>query len=313
MPSRHLWVTVVLAVVALAIPAAPALALTRHQVFGIANVAPGDLDSPALAKLKPRATRAIADWKVALHRGAGRDAVDVWYQAALSHKLQPLLSFGGFKQHKAPSVKQYSKAVKAAIKRWPAIHQWQAWNEGNNRTQPITNHNPKRAAAYAKALDKAVKHAKGHKHDTTLPVTIVLSTTRYTHNWLTAFVRAYGKTPKIWAVHSYSDSNRFSYRGMQAFVSWFPKGKIWITETGALAYSRTGFKYNLSRQKKAVKYVFGEATKFKSRVARLYWWQWRGFPRKHPKGVFWDSGLTDAKGKPRPAYKTALHLRFRKR
>jgi hypothetical protein len=305
--SRSLWVTVVLAVVALAIPAAPAGALTRHQVFGIANISPADLDQPALQKLQPKATREIADWAVALHpHGAGAAKVTAWYNAALAHNLQPLLSFGGFKQHHAPTVKKYGKAMKAAMKLWPNIHQWQAWNEGNNRTQPITNHNPRRAAAYAKALDRAVKSSPQHKHDTTLPCTIVLSTTKYTHNWVTSFVRAYGKTPKIWAVHGYSDANRFTYRGMQAFTRWFPKGKIWITETGALAYSRTGFKYNLNRQKKAVKYVFGAASKFKSRVTRLYWWQWQGFPKHHPKGVFWDSGLT-AKGKLRPAYKAVLH------
>jgi hypothetical protein len=301
-----------LVTVALALPVASAGALTRHQVFGISNITDRDLNSKYLKRLKPKATREIADWDVARHAGPARDRVDVWYQSAIKHHLQPLLSFGGFKRHKAPTVHGYSKGVKAAIRRWPRIHQWQAWNEANNRTQPIVNHHPARAARYAKALDKAVRHYRKHRHDKTLPVTIVLSYSRYTHNWLNAFVRAYGKTPKIWAIHGYSDANRFSYRRMRAFTSWFPKGKIWITETGALAYYKNGFKYSLHRQKKAVKLVFGQAMKWRSRVQRLYWWQWRGSKRPYPKGVYWDSGLMYSSGHPRPAYKAVKYWRFHK-
>ncbi|MEA2296285.1 MAG: hypothetical protein QOE86_3924 [Solirubrobacteraceae bacterium] len=285
--------------------AAPASALTRGQVFGIGNVGdPSALFDPRLLALQPTATRFIANWDVARTAGAERNRVDAWYEQAQVAGLRPLLSFQGFKQRHVPSVAAYARAVRAAVARWPKIREWQAWNEANHVTQPATYRHPARAARYAKALERACPRC------TVLPITVQISNSSSTRRWVAAFLRAYGHTPRIWAVHGYSDANRYTFTRLAGFLREHPHGRVWITETGALAKFATAFPYDLARQRRATSYVFRAATRFRSRVDRLYWWQWRGDPR--PRRTRWDSGLVDASGKPRPAYRSALAWRFRR-
>jgi hypothetical protein len=238
-------------------------------------------------------------------KGTERARVDAWYAQARAAGLKPLLSFQGFKQRRAPSVAAYGRAVRAAVARWPEIREWQAWNEANHVTQPATYRHPRRAAGYAKALERACPGC------TVLPVTLQLSESTRTRRWLAAFLRAYGHTPRIWAVHGYSDANRYTFTRLTAFLRAHPRGRVWITETGALAKFAGTFPFDLARQQRATRYVFRAAVRFRSRIDRLYWWQWRGAAR--PRRVRWDSGLLDALGRPRPAYRTALAYRFRRR
>ena len=146
---------------------------------------------------------------------------------------------------------------------------------------------------------------------TVLPVTIQLSTSAATRRWTARFLRAYGHTPLIWAVHGYSDANRATTTRLASFLRAHPRGRVWITESGALAKFARAFPYDLARQRRATSWVFRAAWRFRSRVDRLYWWQWRGAPR--PRHVRWDSGLVDWRGRPRPAYHAALTWRFARR
>src|SRR4051794_24904876 len=302
----RLAVILCLVCAALAAAVVPAQALTKRQVFGIGNVGdPSALTDRGRGALKPPATRFIADWDVARRRTAERARVDAWYAETQAAGLRPLLSFQGFKRRKAPSVRRYGQAVRAAMKRWPGIREWQTWNEANHVTQPATYRHPERAAAYAKAMERACPRC------TVLPLTIQLSESAATQRWIARFLHAYGHTPRIWAVHGYSDANRYTFKRMATFLRAHPHGRVWITETGALAKFAGTFPYDLARQRRATSYVFRAAVRFRARVDRLYWWQWRGDRR--PRRVRWDSGLLDASGKPRPAYRAALKWRFRKR
>jgi hypothetical protein len=303
---KRLILLVCLACVAPAASAGPAGALTARQIFGIGNV--GDaarLSDSRLQRLEPKATRFIADWDVARTPGSERDRVDAWYEQSRAAGLRPLLSFQGFKQRRAPSVARYGRAVRAAVARWPQIREWQAWNEANHSTQPATFRHPVRAAGYAKALERACRAC------TVLPVTLQVSNSSRTERWLERFLRAYGRTPRIWAIHGYSDANRYTFKRLAAFLRAHPHGRVWITETAALAKFASTFPYDLARQRRATSYVFRAAIRYRSRVDRLYWWQWRGDRR--PRRVRWDSGLLDAAGRPRPAYRAALIWRFRTR
>jgi hypothetical protein len=304
---RRLLLTLPLVLLALlAVAPASAPALTKRQIFGIGAI--GDPNAltqdPLLRALKPRASRFIADWNVARKRGPERDRVDAWYEQSRAAGLRPLLSFQGFKQRRAPSVRRYRLAVRAAIRRWPQIREWQAWNEANHKTQP-TYRRPVLAARYAKVLEKACRGC------TVLPVTLQISSSASTRRWLEKFLREYGRTPRIWALHGYTDANRYTYQRLRAFLREHPRGRVWITETGALAKFADRFPYNLRRQARATSYVFRAATRFRKRVDRLYWWQWRGTER--PRRERWDSGLLDWHGRPRPAYEAALAARFARR
>jgi hypothetical protein len=304
MPRRLL--PLLLALLLLAVTAPGAGALVPRQVFGIGNVGPdpqATFADPALKALHPRATRLIADWNVARTPGPERDRVDAWVHAALRARLKPLLSFQGFKsRRRAPTVHQYQLAVRAAVRRWPQVREWQAWNEANHPTQPATYRHPRRAARYALALEAECWTC------TVLPVTLQLSRSQSTRRWVAAWLAEYGHAPRIWALHGYSDANRATYDRLSWFMRTYRHGRVWITETGALAKFAQTFPYDLRRQRRATRYVFGAATRFRHRVDRLYWWQWRGASR--PRHVRWDSGLLDARGRPRPAYRVALAQRF---
>ena len=290
----------------LAVMAPSAHALVPRQVFGIGNVGPDPAETfadPALKALHPRATRLIADWNVARTPGPERDRVDAWVRAATRAHLKTLLSFQGFKAHRpAPTVRQYQRGVRAAIRRWPQVREWQAWNEANHVSQPATFRNPRRAARYALALEAECWTC------TVLPVTLQLSRGAAISRWLDAWLDEYGHRPRIWAVHGYSDANRATYERLRWFLRAYPRGRVWITESGALAKFAGTFPYDLARQRRATRFVFGAATRFRRRIDRLYWWQWRGAAR--PRHVRWDSGLLDARGRPRPAYRVALAQRF---
>ena len=105
--------------------------------------------------------------------------------------------------------------------------------------------------------------------------------------------------PKIWGLHNYSDTNRYSDHGTDAVLADVP-GQVWLTETGGLAKLSPSFGFNLSRQKKATQYMFDVAFAHKSRIKRLYIYQWYG-PKNEKKQSF-DAGLANYNGKPRPAY-----------
>jgi hypothetical protein len=286
---------------------ASADALTRKQVFGIGDPhAPLMLNSKRLQALKPGSTRLNADWDVARTKGYERLRVDTWYASALANNVKPLLSFQGYNRKKVPTVKQYTRAVKAAMKRWPAIKEFQVWNEANHDSQPAVYNHPERAARYAKAFDKV--RCRGC---TVVPITIIVSTSTRTQNWVRRWLRAYGKTPRIWALHTYGDVNRFTNERLAQFLAQHPRGRVWITETGGFAKFDTRWKYSLARQARAARFAFRQALKFRSRVDRMYWWEWLG--QKHPRRAHWDTGLLSTSGKVRPAYKVALRERFRRR
>lgn len=280
---------------------APAHALLPRQVFGIGNTA--ELSAPRLKALKPGATRINAPWNVALHKGYDRTRVDVWYQQAQAAGLDPLLSFQG-KGTRAPSAGRFRHAFLAALRRWPRVGEWQTWNEGNHNSQPVTWKHPERAARYARVMERACPRC------TVLPITIVLSDGSPTQWWLRHWLKAYGRTPKIWAVHDYGDVNRGGTSRMRHFIQRHPRGRIWVTETGAFAKFSAEWPYSLARQKRYTPLVFRSALRHSDRVDRIYWWEWRG--QAKPRRAHWDTGLVDALGRPRPAYFAALRARFRR-
>jgi hypothetical protein len=275
-------------------------ALARHQVFGIGNTS--ELLAPRLEALKPGATRIIAPWNVALHANQDRARVDNWYAMAQAAGLDPLLSFQGKLGLKAPSVARFRSAFVAALRRWPRVGEWQTWNEGNHNSQPVTWKHPERAAHYARAMERACPRC------TVLPITIVLSDGSPTQWWIKKWLRAYGRTPAIWAVHDYGDVNRGDSSRIRHFIQRHPRGRIWVTETGAFARFTNLWPYSLARQRRITPLVFRSALAHKNRIDRLYWWEWRG----HPRGARWDTGLMDVFGQPRPAYFAALKARFQR-
>jgi len=282
------------------LPAAPAAGLTARQVFGIGNTY--DFGQPRLTALKPGATRMVANWNVARRPGFERDRIDQWYQRALGANLDPMLSFGGAADKRGLSVRRFTAAFRRALARWPRVGEWQTWNEGNHQSQPVTWRHPERAAAFAKAMERSCPRC------TVIPVTLVLSDGSRTRWWIREFLKAYGRTPSIWSVHNYGDVNRRSNSRLRHFIRAHPRGRIWITETGAFAKFNEQWPFDLRRQGRDAPFALQQALRFRSRVDRVYWWQWRGAAAG---SSHWDTGLVDPTGQPRPAYWSVLKARFR--
>jgi hypothetical protein len=185
--------------------------------------------------------------------------------------------------------------------RYPWVRLLQPWNEANSATQPTGKH-PERAAAYFVALDKVCNTC-------ILTAADVLDAGNLAR-WLRRFREALpaGKSPQLWGLHNYSDTNRFHSDGTKRMLSLVP-GQIWLTEAGgivsfATADGRVALPYDEQRAARAIRYLFRLAA-LSPRITRVYIYQWKiDFP-----GNRFDAGLVGPDGKPRPALAVVLQRR----
>jgi hypothetical protein len=296
--------------------AAPAGALTRTQLFGIQDQsAPGMFDDPLLKALDPQTSRYLTDWKTATTPGAARDQLDAWYRAAVAHKLRPLIAFQHYvdldgyhagEQVRPPSSRAFRTQFRAFLKRYPKARDYAVWNEANHFTQPLYKH-PKDAARLAHVARAACPRC--HIVGLTLVNGDRTASIRYARSYWNA-LSASDRSHLIWGIHNYYDVNRHSTANLRYFLKQFPTGDVWLTETGAFAqYLSKDIRYGSARQTQATKDTFAAALTFRTRVKRLYWYQWRGTADTNPQ-VTWDSGLVNSNDTARPAYAVALKARF---
>jgi hypothetical protein len=294
------------AVVAVAVGAL-ALGTERSQaavLVGVADQNPGLFNDPLFDQLRVKRSRYFPAWNVALDR---RQAawLDSWLSAARASRIEPLISFSQTlnsrcprRPCKLPTVREYTRAFRAFRRRWPFVRVISPWNEANHRSQP-TFKNPKRAAQYYNVVRKYCRGCKIVAAD-------VIDETNM-ERWLRTF-RRYARSPRIWGLHNYLDTNprrgRPNSNGTARLLRAV-RGQVWLTETGGLARfalpgGKTLFPYSLSRQNRAVKRMFSLAKRYRSRVKRLYIYNWFGQPRSQR----FDAGLVNPTGTARPAYNT---------
>lgn len=300
---------------ALALPTG-ASALTSSQIFGIGDQAtlPEPLEGepafadifadPRLKALKPKATRYIADYKVAQTPSRDRERLDAWYQLGLKYKLRMLIAFTDFGKKTPPDMNKYRRGLVAFHKRYPAIKEWAPINEANHSTQS-TYRRPQVAVRMVKVARSVCSSC------TLVQLTLVLgfeSDIRYARDFMDLLPKSERKR-MVWGLHTYSDTNRNSSKHLTAFLKRFPTGGVWFTESAAWAqFAPPTWPYSLTRQANRTALVFRQALAASKRVKRLYWYEWDGDTNRDAR---WDSGLVDGNGKVRPAYKVALAERFR--
>jgi hypothetical protein len=272
-------------------------------LVGVADQSPAMFSQPLFTQLKVKRSRAFPPWNVALKRGQ-RGALDAWLDAARASRIQPLISFSQSvgsrcprRPCKLPTVREFTRAFRAFRKRWPFVKVISPWNEANHRSQP-TFKNPKRAAQYYNVVRK---HCRGCK----IVAADVIDEVNM-ERWLNVFKR-YAKKPRLWGLHNYRDTNprRGQRFGGTKRLLRAVRGQVWLTETGGLARfvlpsGGTLFPYSLSRQNRAVKRMFSLAKRYRSRIKRLYIYNWFGQTRTNR----FDAGLVNPNGTPRPAYNT---------
>lgn len=305
---------------------AGAVTTAHAAVVGIGDQNASTFSDPNFKKLKVKRTRLIVAWD-AVNKASGRAGLDPWMKAAKKAKLKVLVAFnpsGGSKCPKRPcsipSAKAYTKALKAFRKRYSFVKEFNFWNETNSATQPT---GPTKASTLKKtaALYKAARKVCGRKCTVTGPdlldqgvgdkrKSVRVRNQKRMQKWVGMFLRYAGSYPKIWGIHNYGDTNYGRSTGTAFMLKSVAKrGQVWVTETGGIyAFKQqTGkvvFKPNAKRQAKATTYAYTIAKKYRSRIKRLYYYQWK----KNNAGDFFDAGIVDFNGKLRPAYTSLKHL-----
>jgi hypothetical protein len=272
---------------------------------GVADQSPAMFSQPLFTQLKVKRSRVFPAWNVALKRGQAR-ALDDWLNAARAARIEPLVSFSQSvgskcprKPCKLPTVSEFTRAFRAFRRRWPFVRVVSPWNEANHRSQP-TFKNPTRAAQYYNVVRKLCRGCKIVAAD-------VIDETNM-ERWLSVFRRTAVK-PRLWGLHNYRDTNPRKgqkFGGTRRLVRAV-RGEIWLTETGGLARfvlpgGGTLFPFSLSRQNTAVKRMFSLAKRYRSRIKRLYIYNWFGQTRSNR----FDAGLVNVNGTRRPAYNTVV-------
>jgi hypothetical protein len=196
---------------------------------------------------------------------------------------------------RAPSVRTYMKSFNRFRTAFPFADTFGVWNEANHVSQPIAN-KPRLAAKYFLAARSACRSC-------TFVAADVLDT-KNMGSWLAQFRRAAKGKARIYGLHNYGDVNRKRSSGTRRLLRLVP-GQVWLTETGGILKFLPAFKRSETRQADRTKYMFRLVDKYdsrrsgmRSRITRLYNYQWTGVPRSSR----FDAGLVNPDGSARKAF-----------
>lgn len=292
MTARRL-LTLLTVTAAAAVATTVTTASAARVTIGMGDEQPQIFTDPLLRRLRLTKARLVTGWDTALQPGAQRTDADQYLAAARSAGYDVLVSFAHSgnpgRQRTLPSQAAYAKAVKAFVKRYPHVRTYSPWDEANTCSEP-TCHSPKTAAAYYRTLQRACRSC------TVIAAEVLDTDYSEMRAYLRQFIRYAGApTPRLWALHPYSDANRFRTIGTRTMLQTVP-GTVWFTEVGGLYSYPPSFPPSTARQVRAVKQMERLATS-NPRIARLYYYSWQG-------GGSFDAGLTWPSGSARPAYAT---------
>jgi hypothetical protein len=306
----------VVSLLALLVLAVPAAAEAKYSV-GIGEQNPGVFDNTAWQSAKLKRIRYMVPWDWQKHpyqilqdenwmtraHAAGQDVLVTFTAPRGCYNTKKGFYYKGKARCKAPSVSAYRKQFRAFDLRYPWVRTYSAWNEVNHVSQP-TKSNPKLAAQYYTVLKGDCRVRKCQVMaldllDSSNMIPYLLQFKRYIHGY-----------PQLWGLHNYQDVNRFTSADTLRLLRAVG-GQVWLTETGGFAGFGRSFKYSLTRQTKALRWMFKLADRYdthrsgaKARLTRLYVYSWFGQPRtKANKKINpFDAGLVYYSGAPRPAY-----------
>ena len=227
--------------------------------------------------------------------GSRRRTQDAWFTTARANGVEPLVSFYRSYRSKRllPTPAQYRYHFRRFRQRYPWVRHFSTWNEANFPAAQPTGNNPRRTAQFYRM---ARRECSGGRC-TVLTADFRADGSRHSAWWLRVFKKHIGHGPHRWGLVSHPDVNRFS----TARTRWFlghTRGPVWVTEIGAVNFFGRGFRPNIRRQTRAMRYLMSRYPRVSRRIQRMYVYHWRA--AKHDR--LWDSGLLSASGKPRPSY-----------
>lgn len=273
--------------------AAAAAAPAATPTIGVGEHSAQMFADPLWQDLAVRDVRLVVGWNV-LRSRQERQELDGYMAAARAARANLLVSFGRSRRAKGagrlPTTAEFAAQFQAFRARYPWVSQYVTWNEANHCSQP-TCRRPERVAAYFDAMRRRCPGC-----------TVVGADVLDTPN-MTAYVKRFRRVAHarglIWGLHNYVDANRLQTSGTRALLR-ATKGPVWFTETGGVVWrenaaDRIRFPSSVSHAAKATRWVFKLAA-LSPRVKRVYFYNWT-------PGPTWDSGITDRRGRPRPAYR----------
>jgi hypothetical protein len=280
-------------------------AAASSYLTGIADEETEMFSDPLWKQLNTHITRYIAPYDAAV-RPYSLTLATRWIHAAEAAHQQVLVSFyhSEYTPTKMPNIKTYEQDTRKFMKDFPNVHQYQPWDEtnrGNVRYSYEKYNSPTaiESAEYYKALRHVCPKCTILGLDI-LDQNEVGPTITYINEFKNEIRRLRMPMPTLWGLHNYSDTNRFSSVRTRAILAVVP-GDVWLTETGGIVKFGGAFPNvhgeGLKRAAKALSFMFSIASAH-ARIKRLYIYQWTG----GTSSTIFDSGLTDAKHRPRPGY-----------
>jgi hypothetical protein len=293
---RRLFVPIALLIGLLAVPAG-----AHAYTIGVSDQQASMFKNPLFQPLNFKAARYIAPYDV-MSSSVDRQRLTEWLQGAQFQHQRVLVSFEhsrqAGKQRKAPSLKQYTAALKQFKAAFPTVREISPWNEVN-RCQTNGDANGQPTCGKEKLLAQYYSAARNvFGPQATIVALDVLDeqNVNKTIKVIKTFLRYAKPRPKILGFHNYSDTNRFSTARTRRVLAAWP-GDVWLTETGGIVKLGASFPYSESRAAKALGCMFTLAKQNK-RIKRLYVYQFNGAPT----GDRFDAGLVSVDNQKRPGY-----------
>ena len=280
-------------------------------VIGIGSSDPGMFSSPRFGALHITTARIPLPWDVMTRRADAGElrGFRTWLSAAQSAGVRPLVSFGadsGRATSNFPSVKQYTRAVRAFVRRFPQVTSYTAWNEPDFPFRKLAR-NPRLAAEYFNVLYNVCgRQCQVLAGDVFLPATgptppIINHVKARLNTWLPGYIKGLHHRPAGWALHDYTEVRGRNTSQLRTLMR-LTRGPIWLDETGGVL-RRGHWVYGPESAAAAgrdEKYLLSLSKRY-HRVSRIYHYQWSAV-----RSAGWDSALLDTRGRPRAAYWVVL-------
>jgi hypothetical protein len=268
----------------------PAGAAQAAPLVGIADNKPTMFADPRYQALGLGHARIDLRWDV-LRDPAATAQLDAWMAGARATGAQPLVTFDRSPRRPSydPGPRELAGALRGLRRRYPFLHEVSTWNEAN------INKRPELVARWWRALRVAC------------PTCTVLGADLLDRanvgSWAQRFVRAAGRTPRVWGLHNYIDANRMTSATTRTLLRAVG-GAVWFTETGGIVRRTNGsavrFPTSKAHAAKVIRFIFDRLARVSPRIQRVYLYHWdTGLGEAGP--ATWDSGFVGPDGAPRPA------------
>ncbi|MDQ4049271.1 MAG: hypothetical protein M3131_07825 [Actinomycetota bacterium] len=267
----------------------------RGPLIGLSDNRPETIVDPRFRRSGIKRIRVLVPFDDVARGGWRRRTQDAWFDTARANGIEPLVSFyRSYRSKKLlPSVSQYRYHFRRFRARYPWVRLFSTWNEANFPDAQPTGNFPRRTAQFYKVARQECSAGRC----TVLAADFRADGGAHSARWLRTFKRHIGRGRHIWGLVSHPDVNRLSTARTRQFLR-ATRGDVWATEVGAVNFFGRGFRPNISRQTRAMRFLMYRYPNVSRRLKRMYIYHWRAARGDR----LWDSALLSASGKRRPSY-----------